>query len=164
MHLLPLISRPHSIFSFSVSSTARVSRGESKAMHEWAGFNLAVLVYASDLCKVLWGLCFHFLNPRRSKWKRLRAAWRCSKSRAVSMHLSCWRMRFCLQPTLWGGSCDVSMGWEKNQYVWQSGVVPMGLWREDNAACHHCVIKEGCHQQPRHLCINTVTEEKEWWF
>lgn len=51
----------------------------------------------------LWPL-LSFSQPWRSKWKNSEQHGRYSKSRAVSMHLSCWGMRFCLQPTLWGAA------------------------------------------------------------
>lgn len=94
-----------------------------------------------NLCKVLWGLCFHFLNPRRSKWKRLRAAWKMFKKQSCEHAFVLLGNEVLPQPTFLRGQLWCLRDERKiNMYgnlvwcPWDCG----GRY----AACHHCVIKE----------------------
>lgn len=69
---------------------------------------------------------FSFLKPRMCKWKRLLAAWELSQAQYCEHTLV-------PPPTLWGGSCDVSMGWEKKTLNMHGNLVlcPWDHWREN---------------------------------
>lgn len=60
------------------------------------------------------------------KWKRLLAAWELSQTQYCEHTLV-------PPPTLWGGSCDVSMGWEKKNLNMHGNLVlcPWDHWREN---------------------------------
>lgn len=135
MHLPPLKPQGKIQFSFSqpLSSTAIVLEEESSKCTEIIELVLTQLFYDLFLQTYLSFsevFVFIFFNATRSKWKRLGVAWELNLEQCCEDTFVLLGSEVSPPPTLWGGSCDVWMGWEKNQYAWQSGVVPMGPSRE----------------------------------
>lgn len=82
---------------------------------------------------------FSFLKPRMNKWKRLLAAWELSQEQYCEH-------TFVPPPTLWGGSCDVSMGLEK-----KNTSICMAIW-----CCAHGTI-EGKIDCVQSFALETVS-------
>lgn len=134
MHLPLLNLKARFNFLFlSILHSHSFREGECQAQgNYWAGFEPAVFFFILQNClRSSEVLAFIFSYPRRSKWKRLRAAWGLFQEQCCEHTFVLLWSEVSPPPTLWGGSCDVSMGWKKNQYAWQSGVVPIGPWRKN---------------------------------
>lgn len=134
MHLPLLNLKARFNFLFlSILHSHSFREGECQVQgNYWAGFKPAVFFFILQNClRSSEVLAFIFFYPRRSKWKRLRAAWGLFQEQCCEHTFVLLWSEVSPPPTLWGGSCDVSIGWEKNQYAWQSGVVPIGPWRKN---------------------------------
>lgn len=139
--------------SLSILHSHSSREGECQAQRNyWGGFNPAVLLFIlQDCLRSSEVLAFIFSTPEGAKGKGSEQHGSCSKSSAVSIHLSCSGGRPRLH--LHSEGAAVMSRWDERKTN-MHGSLALCPWDHAGKIC--CVPPvcdtEGCHQQPEHLC------------